>query len=100
MTPTAHPTRTPSLLFRVAAALLCTAAWLGVAQPAHAGTAIDFLDPDMDGFMNYVEFALGSDRNNPASTPEALSGLEFGPFIDPRRCSDDIDNDQDGLVDQ
>jgi hypothetical protein len=47
-------------------------------------------DSDGDGFIDSNEVFLGSDPNNPASTPEHLSA---------RTCDDGVDNDLDGLVD-
>ena len=50
-----------------------------------------FLDADGDGFLNLQEAALGSDPNNPHSTPEH--------FLLPETCFDGQDNDLDGLTD-
>ena len=50
-----------------------------------------FLDSDGDGFLNLQEAALGSDPNNPDSTPEQ--------FLLPETCFDGLDNDLDDLTD-
>jgi hypothetical protein len=54
----------------------------------------DCKDRDHDGWLKYLEVALGSDPKDPLSTPEApllfaLSGT----------CSDGVDNDRDGFTD-
>ncbi len=48
-------------------------------------------DNDGDGFFDGDELALGSDPNNAASTPESAAYFET--------CSDAVDNDLDGAVD-
>ncbi|HET8943660.1 MAG TPA: hypothetical protein VFO59_02675, partial [Dehalococcoidia bacterium] len=46
-------------------------------------------DPDLDGWLTYVEDRYGSNPNNPPSTPEGIPGT----------CNDGTDNDLDGDVD-
>jgi len=48
-------------------------------------------DSDCDGYYNYYEMTLGSDPNDPASTPENIAI--------PATCQDGLDNDKDGLTD-
>jgi hypothetical protein len=48
-------------------------------------------DNDCDGFLNLIEKLLGSDPDDPASTPEHI--LVRGT------CKDGVDNDGDGLID-
>lgn len=48
-------------------------------------------DGDHDGWLQYVEHAYGSEPNDPSSTPET--------FELPDTCSDGVDNDGDGLMD-
>jgi len=56
-------------------------------QPGPACT-----DRDHDGWLKYMELALGSNPNDPLSTPEGYWAL-------PGTCSDGIDNDRDGFID-
>ncbi len=49
------------------------------------------LDTDGDCFKDFIEEILGSDPNDPASTPEDSSL--------PETCDDGVDNDKDGLTD-
>jgi hypothetical protein len=48
-------------------------------------------DRDCDGYYNYYEIMLGSDPDDPTSTPENLAILAT--------CQDGVDNDKDGLID-
>jgi len=48
-------------------------------------------DRDCDGYYNYMEMTLGSDPDDPASTPEHIAI--------PATCQDGLDNDKDGLTD-
>ncbi len=48
-------------------------------------------DRDCDGFYNFVEIMLGSNPDDPTSTPEH--------FAIPATCQDGLDNDKDGLTD-
>jgi len=48
-------------------------------------------DRDCDGYYNYMEIMLGSNPDDPTSTPEHLAI--------PATCQDGLDNDKDGLVD-
>ncbi|MDO8614521.1 MAG: hypothetical protein Q7T33_02140 [Dehalococcoidia bacterium] len=56
-------------------------------QPGPACT-----DRDHDGWLKYIELALGSDPNDRLSAPE-------GYWAVPGTCSDGIDNDRDGFID-
>ena len=49
-------------------------------------------DRDHDGWKAYVEVLYGSDPMNRDSVPETI-------FL-PATCSDDVDNDADGLIDE
>lgn len=55
------------------------------------GTGDACEDSDGDGFTDFDEVGLGSDPNNPASTPEV--------FWIGSSCADSIDNDGDGATD-
>jgi hypothetical protein len=57
----------------------------------HFATGLVCWDRDHDGWLQYVETAYGSDPDNGLSTPET-SAI-------PSTCSDGIDNDKDGDVD-
>ncbi len=48
-------------------------------------------DRDCDGYYNYYEIMLGSNPDDPTSTPENLAILAT--------CQDGLDNDKDGLID-
>jgi hypothetical protein len=48
-------------------------------------------DRDCDGYYNYYEIMLGSNPDDPTSTPEH--------FAIPATCQDGLDNDKDGLTD-
>jgi len=48
-------------------------------------------DRDCDGYYNYYEMTLGSDPDDPGSTPENIAI--------PATCQDGLDNDKDGLTD-
>jgi hypothetical protein len=48
-------------------------------------------DEDGDGWPKFWEATLGSDPTDSSSTPESLSA--------PETCTDGIDNDRDGLID-
>ena len=62
----------------------------GLTDTADPGCHL-FLDTDGDGFLDRLEVAVGSDPENPESTPEVA------PV--PGACADGLDNDLDGLVD-
>ena len=77
----------------IAATLLLVFTWAQTAPPTAEAL---FNDTDGDGFIDLGEELAGSDPNDPDSTPEStgaqfLSGLPL--------CSDGIDNDLDGLID-
>ena len=77
----------------IAATLLLVFTWAQTAPPTAEAL---FNDTDGDGFIDLGEELAGSDPNDPDSTPESngaqfLSGLPV--------CSDGIDNDLDGLID-
>jgi len=48
-------------------------------------------DKDCDGHYNFVEMMLGSDPDDPTSTPEHIAIIAT--------CQDGLDNDKDGLTD-
>ena len=62
----------------------------GAVDGADSGCAVPG-DSDGDGWPDFAEEKLGSDPNNPASTPEH--------FLIEHTCGDGVDNDLDGLVD-
>jgi len=48
-------------------------------------------DKDCDGYYNYMEIMLGSNPDDPTSTPEHIAIIAT--------CQDGLDNDKDGLTD-
>lgn len=48
-------------------------------------------DDDCDGYLNLIEKLLGSNPDDPTSTPEHI--------LVPGTCKDGVDNDGDGLID-
>ncbi len=82
-----RPSRSLTLALSVASLLLIAAGFTFSVRSSAAQTA----DTDGDGYADGVEQQLGSDPNDPESTPESFTLLWT--------CTDGNDNDRDGKLD-
>ena len=74
---------------------------LSVSQQTTPTTSAAFNDSDSDGVSDTAEELAGSDPNDPDSFPESIAVELLTAFLGPALplCSDGIDNDLDGLID-